>query len=186
MVCKKIKKMHPVSLTPHARSTKSGAQGVLFDEKTGSKIPWHCPFKRGDSLPVCKMRSADFPEPAATYQQNLFMCRSSAPYLSSVTLIYARPVSVKLNCGIHVLQRQAKPECWRKPIVRILAWWTDNYVSKWHDAVKFCHTAIKSADPILHWESFLLKKCSDATGNFKNQSGVGIPYCSSDLIYHLK
>jgi hypothetical protein len=61
-------------------------------------------FKRGGSQ--CKMRSADLPEPEATREQNLYTCRSSAPYLSSVTLIYAyaRRVSVKITRGVHVLQ----------------------------------------------------------------------------------
>jgi hypothetical protein len=33
----------------------------------------------------------------------------------------------------------------------------------------------KSADPILHRESRLLKNHKDATGDFKNQRGIAIP-----------
>jgi hypothetical protein len=53
----------------------------------------------------CKMGSADLPVPAATRQQNS-MCRSNAPYSSSVTLRYSRR---KLRRGVDVLQRPAKP-----------------------------------------------------------------------------
>jgi hypothetical protein len=53
------------------------------------------------------MGSADLPEPAATCQQNSYACRSSAPYSSSVTLIYARRVSVKLTHLVVILQRPA-------------------------------------------------------------------------------
>jgi hypothetical protein len=46
------------------------------------------------------MRSADLSEPAATRQQNLYTCHSSAPYSLSVTLIYVLQVSVKLTRGV--------------------------------------------------------------------------------------
>jgi hypothetical protein len=39
----------------------------------------------------------------------------------------------------------------------------------------------KSADPILHRESLLLQNRSDATGDFKNQRGVGVPKCGPNL-----
>jgi hypothetical protein len=70
----------------------------------------------------CKMRLPDLPEPAATRQQNSYTCYSSAPYSSSITLIYARRLSLKLTHCIHVLQHHAKPWCWHKPVLHILAW----------------------------------------------------------------
>jgi hypothetical protein len=42
----------------------------------------------------------------------------------------------------------------------------------------------KSADPILHHETPLLKHSSDAMGEFKNKEGLA--FLSLDLIYDLK
>jgi hypothetical protein len=41
----------------------------------------------------------------------------------------------------------------------------------------------KSADPIIHQESPLLKNCSDVTGGFKNQRGVDVPEFGSNLSF---
>jgi hypothetical protein len=47
------------------------------------------------------------PEPAATHSKIRKRVKSSAPYSSSVTLIYVRRVSAKLPYGVVILQRPA-------------------------------------------------------------------------------
>jgi hypothetical protein len=139
------------------------------------------------------MGSADLPEPAATRQQNLYTCRSSAPYLSSVMLCCAQRVSAKLRVAskFYSVPLSLNDEELRRQIVWHSKILSVSWLGRRNVAARRCANiprsanSGKSADPIWQRDSSHFKICI-AMRRAILKIKKGLAYLSLDLICDLK